>query len=605
MAVLSVVLASAALLPSVLASGMQYSGATHTLNKRSYKPHWGLCPYDFTDFVSLGCYNDPNGKTLRFNPQVNGPDMTIEKCWSACKNNGFRYAGLEYYTRCVCGSYIADTQWTETGIAGQGCSYACAGNKAQICGGKNVISVYVDPTYPVLSAAELATAGTGYDALGCFSEISGRTLTDDQPDINGALMTVEVCLNRCGQQGYAYAGVENGQECWCAGKLPAEAIQYDTDAKCNKPCKGDASQKCGGSSTIYIYYNEDLDTPDPCDDDSGPGTTTTAPPVDTTTSSTTTEETTSTTTTEETTTTEATTTTEETTTTTTTTSPTTTTTTTTTRTTTTRTTTTSCRTVCGGYCAPSLPTFTDKPSCEKLATKCWEQVDECQSRAQNPGECYKLATGCAVYSKYCQIKCVGRKCDKKDCDGWNGQYPPPKPPGPWKPTKGPKPPVHTPTSTNNVCATPTAYPNPVGGCKFPVVSCNDDRTDYNRGNPFKVFSSWKSSQCASYDRGSVSQACIEACNVQYENCRIQYAGSTNKPKMNKYFKLHKKSQEPALEKKGLFFNINIGWDWISSNNYNTYNNACEQCKKQRDACVAAQRSINGNKFCKKFGYFKK
>lgn len=238
MAPTKLVLAAIALLDTVFASGIGYS----QFSKRSYKPHFPVCPYDFVPFVYVGCYQDPNAKTLRFNPRINGPDMTVEKCTSACKNNGFRYAGLEYYGQCKCGSTIAGNPFVDTGNAKEGCIFPCNGNPLQVCGGNAMISIYIDPTFPIKTVDELATAGADYEAIGCFSEVDGRTLTDDQLDINGPDMTIEKCLEQCGKQGYAYAGLEYGQECWCAGKIAPDALPIDDATRCNLPCKGNKDE---------------------------------------------------------------------------------------------------------------------------------------------------------------------------------------------------------------------------------------------------------------------------------------------------------------------------------------------------------------------------
>ncbi|KAJ6262673.1 hypothetical protein Dda_3485 [Drechslerella dactyloides] len=607
-----VVLASAALLPAVLASSLDTSSSQ--LSKRTYEPHYPVCPYAFTDWEYVDCYNDPDGKTLRFNPKINGPDMTIEKCWAACKGNGYRYAGLEYYSRCGCGNEIDGTPYVDGGDVGKGCNAACAGNTDQICGGSKAISVYRDPTFP--TDVDLNTAGTGYDSIGCFAEVPGKLLTDDQ-DIDKNAMTPELCLSTCGKQGYAYAGLEYGQECYCAPKLAPGAVSSE---KCTMKCKGDSNQLCGGSSAVQVYYNSDLESIEPCGPPPNGGTTTTTttttPPPETTTTTTTTEEPTTTTTTEETTTT---TTTEEPTTTTT--NPTTTSRTTTTRTTTTRrtttrrtttrrttttttrrtTTTTSCRTRCGGYCAPPLPTFTNPSSCRDVNDLCWKQIDDCNRNGYGDA-CSQLIASCAKYAKYCKTKCNGNRCNKNDCDGWDGHYNPPRPTP--RPTKSCRAPVHTVPSSTNACATPTGYPNPVGGCKAPVVSCNDDRDDYNRGKCYKVFVSKKKNECGSYGRNDLKTACLDACKSQYDNCRVQYAGSTNKPRMNKYRNKYVKrsdvSESAELSKR----TFGYYWSWIGSNNYNTYNSACDQCKKQYDACVDAQKNVNGNNYCKKYGVFR-
>lgn len=136
--------------------------------------------------------------------------MTVEKCWAACKGNGFRYAGLLYYEKCRCGGAIQGPLNTGT-TPSDTCSYKCDGNKDQICGGSNKYSVYVDPTYP---SFDPTTAHTGYTAEGCYKEIPGKALVVPQEDMEPTTMTVDRCLRRCGSLGYAWSGVEYGRECY-------------------------------------------------------------------------------------------------------------------------------------------------------------------------------------------------------------------------------------------------------------------------------------------------------------------------------------------------------------------------------------------------------
>lgn len=53
------------------------------------------------------------------------------------------------------------------------------------------------------------------------------------------LRTALGCVNDCYSIGYIYAGLQNGQECWCNNVLPQN---YDPVTDCNMPCEGDATQ---------------------------------------------------------------------------------------------------------------------------------------------------------------------------------------------------------------------------------------------------------------------------------------------------------------------------------------------------------------------------
>jgi len=91
----------------------------------------------------LGCFGDnrsadpagTNGRDLN-GRAFSAPDMTVEKCVSACAANvDFKYAGVQYGSWCFCG--------TKHGGYGTGtCNMPCSGNKQQTCGGVWANDVY-------------------------------------------------------------------------------------------------------------------------------------------------------------------------------------------------------------------------------------------------------------------------------------------------------------------------------------------------------------------------------------------------------------------------------------------------------------------------------
>ena len=53
------------------------------------------------------------------------------------------------------------------------------------------------------------------------------------------------------------AGVEYGQECYCASNLPSTATKAaNSSSGCDMPCSGNRKEFCGGSSLLNVYvYN--------------------------------------------------------------------------------------------------------------------------------------------------------------------------------------------------------------------------------------------------------------------------------------------------------------------------------------------------------------
>ncbi|KAL1847140.1 hypothetical protein VTK73DRAFT_10417 [Phialemonium thermophilum] len=92
---------------------------------------------------------------------------------------------------------------------------------------------------------------------GCVAEPSrGRLMVHKTANDN---MTVESCLASCWM--YDYAGVEYSRECWCgnaplnwAGNAGATPGHNATEPECNKACMGNATELCGSSLRLNLYF---------------------------------------------------------------------------------------------------------------------------------------------------------------------------------------------------------------------------------------------------------------------------------------------------------------------------------------------------------------
>ncbi|KFY10780.1 hypothetical protein V491_07476 [Pseudogymnoascus sp. VKM F-3775] len=89
---------------------------------------------------SLGCYSDDvNKRTLRYRVAIANETkvMTPELCRNTCLTNGFIYSGVEYGSQCFC-----DDELYGTGAPASGCTMACPGDGAAVCGGSSRINIY-------------------------------------------------------------------------------------------------------------------------------------------------------------------------------------------------------------------------------------------------------------------------------------------------------------------------------------------------------------------------------------------------------------------------------------------------------------------------------
>lgn len=182
-----------------------FQGAVAGVTRRWGTPAGPSCT-DFTPFTYAGCFSDPAGtggaRALPFVSDLSTNNMTPDTCVSFCKGNGYRYAGIEYYGECYCGASVQGPQIDESN-----CDFPCSGNASDACGGNYILSVYQDPTFPVVDN----TVVSDYQFAGCYSEgTSGRSLVYRQNQVDSTTMTIESCLGACKLGGYPLAGVEYG-----------------------------------------------------------------------------------------------------------------------------------------------------------------------------------------------------------------------------------------------------------------------------------------------------------------------------------------------------------------------------------------------------------
>ena len=89
----------------------------------------------------------------------------------------------------------------------------------------------------------------------CFRDNSNRILNGLVRKRN-SYITVDNCIQFCAYYGYAFAGVESENQCYCGQTAPtADPLP---NSECNKQCSGDKSQKCGGDWSINVYSVTEL-----------------------------------------------------------------------------------------------------------------------------------------------------------------------------------------------------------------------------------------------------------------------------------------------------------------------------------------------------------
>ncbi|KAH9207298.1 hypothetical protein DL95DRAFT_527981 [Leptodontidium sp. 2 PMI_412] len=91
-----------------------------------------------------------------------------------------------------------------------------------------------------------------WKSQGCYIDV-GRTLTGGGYT-NNTGMTDESCIAYCEKAGYIYAGTEYAEECYCGNTLASGSGPAPT-ADCNVACSGNATEPCGGSNRLNLFWN--------------------------------------------------------------------------------------------------------------------------------------------------------------------------------------------------------------------------------------------------------------------------------------------------------------------------------------------------------------
>lgn len=195
-----------------------------------------------TNTAYVGCFNDGT-------PGLTGTNfvsttMSIDKCRAGCGELGFSLSAVRGGTTCYCGNTYANTAKQ---LPESSCTTVCAGNSSEICGAPYTASLWKSSG----SAATVAAAQPkGW--LGCYTDsTSPRTLPTWV--YQASPMSSVVCTAACSSHGYAYAGTENGNTCYCANAIAATGART-AKSQCSTACAGTTnSETCGGFGMLDVY----------------------------------------------------------------------------------------------------------------------------------------------------------------------------------------------------------------------------------------------------------------------------------------------------------------------------------------------------------------
>ena len=117
-------------------------------------------------------------------------------------------------------------------------------NKIQLC-------VFFHKIFSYLRFLVLISGlATGTLRIGCFKDDTQRDLTGFS--MTSELLTVELCVDTCRGRGFLFAGLEEGNQCFCGNSVG----RYGTadPSTCNSTCAGNVNQACGGYWRLDVLF---------------------------------------------------------------------------------------------------------------------------------------------------------------------------------------------------------------------------------------------------------------------------------------------------------------------------------------------------------------
>ncbi|KAL8291225.1 hypothetical protein RB597_005462 [Gaeumannomyces tritici] len=197
------------------------------------------------------CWKEPEGKRALQGPSTVDAGMTVAMCADFCRD--YTYYGVEYASECYCGNEVIAGAFP-VGSSAE-CSTPCSGKPDEVCGGNLRLNLYTasGPAYSVPGRPMASEVTGAFTRKGCFREPGGGRILSQGWDSNS--MTKDVCLYSCAVNGFTYAGIEWGRECWCDNQMNNATPL--ADEFCQLPlatrCSGNPGAPCGGDVTIEIF----------------------------------------------------------------------------------------------------------------------------------------------------------------------------------------------------------------------------------------------------------------------------------------------------------------------------------------------------------------
>ncbi|XP_069788766.1 sialate:O-sulfotransferase 2 isoform X2 [Narcine bancroftii] len=194
----------------------------------------------------IGCYFDSTKqRALRGMAFFDYRKMTIFRCQDNCAERGYQFAGLEFGAECYCGHKIQARNTSDSE-----CSMECKGEKSNVCGGPNRLSVY-----RLKLTHESARRYGSALFRGCFRRPDNTSLALPTSTIL-LNMSVDKCVDYCTEKEYTLA-VLGGGTCRCGFPTMHFTLHDPEDEhQCAQKCAGEEFEHCGSPEYYVVYQTQ-------------------------------------------------------------------------------------------------------------------------------------------------------------------------------------------------------------------------------------------------------------------------------------------------------------------------------------------------------------
>ncbi|AFR96749.2 transmembrane receptor [Cryptococcus neoformans C23] len=194
----------------------------------------------------VGCFTDDSSLSTA---SYVSDYMDVDICIRWCYARGAAYAGVRVSSgskmQCKCGPSSPSLVTTLSA-----CATPCTADSSQPCGSTTAIGVY-QLSQTSITSGEFTISSNSSGYAGCYHEGGTRML----PSYSFSLSTMSnpLCISNCKTLGYALAGTEYAQQCWCANALDATSGGYKVqESDCSTTCSGGAGI-CGAANTLSVW----------------------------------------------------------------------------------------------------------------------------------------------------------------------------------------------------------------------------------------------------------------------------------------------------------------------------------------------------------------